>query len=61
MQILFSNKEQRDLRIRIAVKGLKRKDFSNQAGISMPTVKKLLDGECPMIISELTATHLKQW
>lgn len=59
--IIFSPKDQKILRIQMAIKRINRTALSAEINISQPTVKKLLDDPCPLAISQETSIRLERW
>lgn len=58
---IINETEQLAIRMQIVQKRMTRQQFSKAIGISMPTVKKILDNDCPFVISKNTAGRIKLW
>ncbi|ASX20684.1 hypothetical protein [Lactiplantibacillus plantarum] len=58
---IFLKDDQTKLRMQLSMNRMNRKVFSIKSGISMPTIKKVLDADCPLAITQGTANRIKKW
>lgn len=61
MEKIFPKDSQNKLLISMAINKLNRKELSVAVGISMPTTRKLLSHEAPIIVSERTYQLVQEW
>lgn len=61
MQSVFEKKNQDRLLKKMAISRLTRNELAGIIGISIPTIRKLLNAPTPVVINRKTFTAVEKW